>query len=84
MTLVIGGYPMLRFCISFLAAFALLYVQSLIVMRMNGYSTIHFDNMLQLTVIWIVNFCLSFAIITHIQPWLEKTRIIPETVEEEG
>jgi uncharacterized protein (DUF983 family) len=73
---------MIRFATSFLASFVLVYIQSVIVMKWNGYSSIQFDNMLHLTIVWIMNFFLSFSILTHLKPWLIKTQGVQESMEE--
>jgi hypothetical protein len=73
---------MIRSATAFLASFVLVYLQSIIVMKINGYSSIHFDNMLHLTIVWIVNFFLSFSILTHLKPWLIKKQGVQETFEE--
>lgn len=74
---------MIRFAASFVLGFVLIYAQSLIVMKLNGYASIHFPNLLQLTIVYVVNFFLSFAILTHIKPWVARTQKVGQDVAEE-
>lgn len=73
---------MIRFSISFIASFILLYLESLIVMQAFHYENgIYFANYHHLTVVLVLNFFLVFSILTHIKPWL--TRVYRLELEEE-
>lgn len=74
---------MIRFAASFVLSFVLIYIQSVIVMKLNGYTEIHFGNLTQLTIVYIVNFFLVFSILTHIQPWIVRTQSMKQDMAEE-
>lgn len=74
---------MIRFAASTVLGFVLLYVQSLIVMKLNGYTSIQFTNLYYLALVWIVDFFIVFSILTQLKPWLIRNKIIETTTAED-
>lgn len=61
---------MVRISISLIASLILLYVESLIVIKVFHYENgIYFGNYQQLMVVCILNFFLVFSILTQLMPW---------------
>jgi hypothetical protein len=63
--------------------FIMVYFQSLIVMKINGYTSIQFDNMTYLITVWIVNVFLVFSMLVHLQPWFVKIKLFETRSNEE-
>lgn len=74
---------MFRFAASTVLGFVLLYVQSLIVMKLNGYTSIHFSNLYDLAVVWVIDFFIVFGILTQLKPWLIRSKIIETSSAED-
>ncbi|MCF6093485.1 hypothetical protein L1765_05725 [Microaerobacter geothermalis] len=53
---------MFKIGFSLIAGFVLLVIQSFIVMKWNGYSSIAFNNTFDIFTIWVINFFLVYAI----------------------
>lgn len=64
---------MIRLALSILGGFILLYVQSLIVMYMNGYSNIQFSNLNVIFMIWATNVIILFGFLSDFKFHLLKT-----------
>lgn len=74
---------MVRIALSFFASMILLYVESQIVIQWMGYQNgITFDNYQGLLVVCVLNFFLSFSVLTHITPWFLRVNHM-ETEEDE-
>lgn len=56
---------------AFLSIF-LLIIESFIIMRLKGYSTIYFDNINLLIGVLAMNFFFAFSILTNMKIWFEK------------
>jgi hypothetical protein len=74
---------MIRAGISMVIGFIMVYFQSLIVMKINGYTSIQFDNMTYLITVWIVNVFLVFSMLVHLQPWFVKIKLFETRSNEE-
>lgn len=75
---------MVRIALSFFASIILLYVESSIVIQWMGYTNgISFDNYHGLLMVCILNFFLSFSILTHLTPWFLRINRMEEMEEEE-
>ncbi|MBD8071223.1 hypothetical protein [Bacillus sp. PS06] len=63
---------MLRFSISFIMGFVLIVLESMIVMKLKGYSGIDLSNIQLMVGVYAMNFFLVFCILTDVKRWLEK------------
>ncbi|HJV47172.1 MAG TPA: hypothetical protein VJ824_15755 [Bacillota bacterium] len=50
-----------RLGISILGGFVLIYLESLLVMKFNGYSSLHFATMSKFLTVWSINFFLLYS-----------------------
>jgi hypothetical protein len=64
-----GWVKMLRIGLSGVVSFILLYIESLIVMKLKGMSTIEFGEMTPFINVWAMNFFFVFAIFTQVGNW---------------
>jgi hypothetical protein len=69
---VFGGKRMLRIGLSGVLGFILMYVESLIVMKLKGTATIEFGEIAPFMSIWAMNFFFVFAILTHAGAWFQN------------
>jgi len=63
---------LLRTGISLVAGFVLLFIQALLVMKINGYSTIQFTAPMGILTVWLTNCVFVFCLLTQIKPWVAK------------
>lgn len=63
---------MIRMCIASVVGFILIVIESFIVMELKGLATIEFGGIAPFISVWAMNFFLVFAILTHIQMWLQN------------
>lgn len=56
---------MIRFAAAIVLGFALLYIQSLVVMQLTGQSAIRFTEHAYFFMMWFVNIGLVFVVLTH-------------------
>ena len=61
---------MLRIGLSGVISFILLYIESLIVMKLKGMSTIEFGEMTPFINVWAMNFFFVYAIFTQVGNWI--------------
>lgn len=74
---------MLRIAISFIASFFLLYIESVIVMEVFGYTNgIQFNDYSGLVTVMALNFFLIFSIMTQLTPWFMQLNSIDPDEEE--
>jgi hypothetical protein len=67
---------MLRAAISGVIGFVLLFIESMIVMKLKGLETIEFGTMSQFINVWAMNFFFVFAILTQVTDWfVEKLEL---------
>ncbi|NMD70412.1 hypothetical protein HHO41_08905 [Bacillus sp. DNRA2] len=63
---------MIRMAIAGVVGFVLIFVESIIVMKLKGYQTIEFGGIAPFINVWAMNFFLVFAIVTQITNWYEN------------
>jgi hypothetical protein len=74
---------MIRAAVAGVMGFILVFIESMIVMKLKGYSTIEFGGMAPFINVWAMNFFLVFAILTQVTNWYQE-RTIGEKTEEEN
>lgn len=75
---------MVRIALSVFASIILLYIESSIVIEWMGYTNgITFHNYHGLLMVCILNFFLSFSILTHLMPWFLRINRMEEAEDEE-
>jgi uncharacterized membrane protein len=74
---------MIRIAASALLGTLLVFVQAWIVMKLNGYSGIAFNNLLHLCLVWTIDFFLSLCMITQALPWLIRYKVIDPPASDE-
>lgn len=74
---------MIRAALAGVMGFILVFIESMIVMKLKGYSTIEFGGIAPFINVWAMNFFLVFAILTQITNWYQG-RTIGEEAEEEN
>lgn len=72
---------MIRTALSAIMGLVLIFIQSMIVMKMNSYESIHFPNLMHVLIVWILNFFLVFSILSHMKPWFEKSAWIAKLIK---
>jgi hypothetical protein len=60
---------MLRAAIAGVLGFVLVFIESMIVMKLKGYVTIEFGGIAPFINVWAMNFFFVFAIITQVTNW---------------
>lgn len=73
---------MIRAAVAGVMGFILVFIESMIVMKLKGYSTIEFGGIAPFINVWAMNFFLVFAILTQITNWYQGRTIGEETEEE--
>ncbi|RXT13558.1 hypothetical protein [Ammoniphilus sp. CFH 90114] len=62
-----------KIALSIIAGFILIYLQSLMVMKLNGYSSIEFNNLSILFSLWAVNVIMVYSLLFNLKkPILES------------
>ncbi|MFH7817900.1 hypothetical protein [Neobacillus thermocopriae] len=61
---------MLLAAVSGVIGFFLVFIESMIVMKLKGYVTIEFGEIAPFVNIWAMNFFLAFTILTQVTNWL--------------
>ncbi|MED3624724.1 hypothetical protein G4Z05_06255 [Bacillus thermocopriae] len=61
---------MLLAAVSGVIGFFLVFIESMIVMKLKGYVTIEFGGIAPFVNIWAMNFFLAFTILTQVTNWL--------------
>jgi uncharacterized protein (DUF983 family) len=73
---------MMRFAASMILSVVLFFIQAEIVMWVNNYSAIQFMNVYYVFMVCIVNFFISFSLLSQLKPWLIQKNWIKEVEEE--
>jgi len=60
---------MLRAAVSGVVGFILIFIESMIVMKLKGYETIEFGGITPFINVWAMNFFFVFAILTQATNW---------------
>ena len=66
-----------------IVGFILIFVESMIVIKLKGYETIEFGGIAPFINVWAMNFFFVFAILTQVTNWYEN-RVNVEKSEEQG
>ena len=65
----LGGRSMIRTIFSSVLGFILMYIESMIVLKVKGETTIDFGGIQPFVNVWAMNFFLVFAILTQVTNW---------------
>ena len=60
---------MIKAAVAGVVGFILLFIESMIVMKLKGYETIEFGGMAPFINVWAMNFFFVFAILTQVTNW---------------
>lgn len=63
---------MIRMAVAGILGFILIFIESLIVMKLKGYVTIEYGGLAPFISVWAMNFFLVFAILTQLTNWYEN------------
>ncbi|MEH7335035.1 hypothetical protein V7161_20615 [Neobacillus drentensis] len=63
---------MIRAAIAGVVGFILIFVESLIIMKLKGYETIEFGGLTPFINVWAMNFFVVFAILTQVTNWFDN------------
>jgi hypothetical protein len=77
------GTEMIRMAVAGVLGFVLIFIESMIVMKLKGYHGIEFGGLAPFINVWAMNFFLVFAIITQITNWYQD-RVGFESGEEDN
>lgn len=69
---------MIRSAISGVVGFVLIFIESMIVMRIKGLETIEFGGLASFINVWAMNFFFVFAILTQVTNWYENKEGLKE------
>jgi hypothetical protein len=73
---------MIRAAVSGVVGFMLVFIESMIVMKLKGYSTIEFGGMAPFINVWAMNFFFVFAILTQVTNWYQERSGFDQPEEE--
>ncbi|MEH7299772.1 hypothetical protein [Neobacillus drentensis] len=63
---------MIRAAVAGVVGFVLIFIESMIVMKLKGYETIEFGGLAPFINVWAMNFFFVFAILTQVTNWYEN------------
>ncbi|WP_318502485.1 hypothetical protein [Bacillus sp. T3] len=69
---------MIRCAVSAVVGFILIFIESMIVMKLKGYETIEFGGIAPFMNVWAMNFVFVFAILTQVINWYETREELKE------
>lgn len=69
---------MLRAAIAGVVGFVLVFIESMIVMKLKGYVTIEFGGIAPFINVWAMNFFFVFAILTQVTNWYTNRESLKE------
>lgn len=69
---------MLRAAIAGVVGFVLVFIESIIVMKLKGYVTIEFGGIAPFINVWAMNFFFVFAILTQVTNWYTNRESLKE------
>lgn len=78
-----GGKVMIRMAVAGVAGFFLIFIESMIVIKLKGYHGIEFGGLAPFISVWAMNFFLVFCILTQITNWYQD-RVGFENAEEDN
>ncbi|WP_413303329.1 hypothetical protein AA0X95_25870 [Bacillus sp. 1P10SD] len=73
---------MVRAAVAGIVGFVLIFIESMIVIKLKGYETIEFGGIAPFINVWAMNFFFVFAILTQVTNWYEN-RVNIEKSEEQ-
>jgi hypothetical protein len=62
----------IRAAVAGVVGFILIFIESMIVMKLKGYETIEFGGLAPFINVWAMNFFFVFAILTQVTNWYEN------------
>jgi hypothetical protein len=62
----------IRAAVAGVVGFVLIFIESMIVMKLKGYETIEFGGLAPFINVWAMNFFFVFAILTQVTNWYEN------------
>jgi hypothetical protein len=72
-----------RAAVAGIVGFVLIFVESMIVIKLKGYETIEFGGIAPFINVWAMNFFFVFAILTQLTNWYDN-KVNVEKSEEQG
>ncbi|MFZ7942976.1 MULTISPECIES: hypothetical protein [Bacillaceae] len=69
---------MFRAAIAGVVGFILIFIESMIVMKLKGFATIEFGGMAPFINVWAMNFFFVFAILTQLTNWYANKESLKE------
>jgi hypothetical protein len=73
-----GGNDMIRAAIAGVVGFVLIFIESMIVMKLKGLETIEFGGLTPFINVWAMNFFFVFAILTQVTNWYVNKESLEE------
>jgi hypothetical protein len=73
---------MIRAALAGVLGFILVFIESMIVIKLKGYSTIEFGGIAPFVNVWAMNFFFVFAILTQVTNWYENKMILQDGKED--
>lgn len=74
---------MVRAAVAGIVGLVLIFVESMIVIKLKGYETIEFGGIAPFINVWAMNFFFVFAILTQVTNWYDN-KVNVEKSEEQG
>jgi hypothetical protein len=76
--ILIGGFEMVKAAVAGVLGFVLLFIESMIVIKLKGLETIDFGGIAPFVNVWAMNFFFVFAILTQVTNWIENREALKE------
>jgi hypothetical protein len=76
--ILIGGFEMVKAAVAGALGFVLLFIESMIVIKLKGLETIDFGGIAPFVNVWAMNFFFVFAILTQVTNWIENREALKE------
>ncbi|MGG3564397.1 hypothetical protein ABES03_22670 [Neobacillus rhizosphaerae] len=74
---------MIRAAVAGVVGFVLIFIESMIVMKLKGYETIEFGGLAPFINVWAMNFFFVFAILTQVTNWYENKVNVEKSEEQQ-
>jgi hypothetical protein len=76
-----GEWRMIRAAFAGVVGFVLIFIESMIVIKLKGYETIEFGGIAPFVNVWAMNFFFVFAILTQLTQWYQnKVQVEEENI----
>ena len=69
---------MLKAAVAGILGFVLIFIESMIVMKLKGYETIEYGGITPFINVWAMNFFFVYAILTQVTNWYESKQELNE------